>query len=199
MKLKMFKYLMLLIVIIIMSTLYLNKTRKHPQYIVVTNPGISSKTEKIINIKLTGIQFRDGDTEYSEEKTIEIKGVFKTKECVFNGTINFEGYKLPGYTLPKAVVCNYWGKNSNGKTIMFSMLVYIKPVERDVFENVGIIYFDEEFNNVLIEIYEKETDENGNINDSLKGLTFCAPAEDRTEAVRSAKKLTEGISDIVWK
>lgn len=125
-----------------------------------------------IDITLRGIQFRNGDGEYAEEKTINIRGrywryLFRADR--YEGKIEIEGYD---FTFEEYMIFSI---AQNDSTLHFQGNVG----GNIVVQTLGIIYFKPVFSEVLIMIYDRG-----------EGLFYIsAPAGNREQALDIAKEL----------
>ena len=136
-----------------------------------------------IDITLLGIQFRTGDAEYTEEKTINIKGrywryLFRNDR--FEGRIEVEGYD---FTFDKRMwpVTLSFENSCGGRS---SFLLYTGYADGSFLDGAAWrIYSNPDFSKVLIMPY-------GSGNEDT--VFISAPANDREQAIDIIAKLTNG-------
>lgn len=149
-----------------------------------------------INVVLDGKEYRIGDTEYKEDRNIEIRGKYKNylfRDDTFEGKINIEGYDfLDKYdetiftVVDKVASLSYYGVD-HGETIMTSF---------------GTMTFSYDFKKVLLCVSEPVSESSSKSWTSEKGLFIVAPATNRELDVLLAKKISEKsdwLSGVKWK
>ena len=143
-----------------------------------------------IDITLHGVQFRIGDSDSIEEKTITIQGrywryLFRADR--FEGRIEIEGYDI---TLNDLAWRISFPNNSNWGSI----LNYLSPYGRRGFwtEHFGRIYITPWFSSVVIRFFEE------NRWSTEDGIIIVAPASNREEAIDIAKEMTIWADYVEW-
>lgn len=147
--------------------------------------------QKKIDITLSGIESKIGDSEYLESKTIHIKGKYTNylfKEDSFVGNI-----KIDGYDISEGLV---------NTTIRdgFTPLVYANVTDKASIERFGYLCITNGFKEVVIFNYEP----NNHVKQSLdeeSGMFIIAPANNREKALSLAEKLSKRSNftkDILW-
>lgn len=151
-----------------------------------------------IDKTIRGVQCRIGDTEYSEDVTITVKGVYKRyllKDDKFEGTLGISLYDLT-FGLP-LIPITFGGDIGN--------VIYVGFIKNNfVQKSLGFINCTPDFDKLFIGIHEPIMGgEDGRSSwTGENGLFISAPAENREQAIENANLLSEKsewFSLIEWK
>lgn len=136
-----------------------------------------------IDITVRGIQCRIGDADYSEDVLITVKGVYKQyliKNDTFEGTISIDIYDFT-LDMPMTPALFYDG---------YANLIYLNI--QDGVPNMrtfGLLSCTPNFDKMLIGVSEPLEAES-KCWSGENGLFICAPAQNRAQALESAKILS---------
>jgi hypothetical protein len=149
-----------------------------------------------IDIVLDGKEYRIGNSEYEEDRTIEIQGKYKDylfRDDTFEGKINIGGYNF---------LDKYDETNFTVVDEVASLRYYGVDQGRTIITSFGAMAFSNNFKEVLICVDEPASESSSKSWTSENGLFIVAPATNHELDLLLAKKLSkksDWLSGVKWK